>query len=277
MTPRRFVVVLAAVATALPGALLFPSVQSAAPTSTSFPGGPAFLIGCVVSHRNSDDPIVYPGRPGRSHNHTYFGNRLVNASSTPASLVGGPTSCQLDADSSAYWVPSLYIDRVPVYPAAAIAYYVRRTAGTVAPYPAGLVVVAGNAKAHHRQPKGIVAWSCTTYNPLAGNFERVGAPPLFNAVPACSRNRFLQLRVTFPGCWNGTALDSSDHKRHMAYASGSRCPATHPRALPTLALVVLYPPVSKRARLASGHFGGHADFMNGWDPGELAELVAGIN
>jgi hypothetical protein len=277
MSPRRFVAVLATVVAALSGALLFPSDQSAAPTGSSFPGGPAFAIGCGVSHRNTDDPIVYPGRPGRSHNHTYFGNRKVDASTKPSSLVGGPTSCQLEADSSAYWVPTSYLDRVPVYPAQAIAYYVRRTAGTVESYPAGLVMIAGNATAHHRQPKGIVAWSCTNYNPLAGSFVRVGAPPLFNAAPACGRDRFLQLRVTFPSCWNGTALDSSDHKRHMAYASSGRCPASHPRALPTLALVVLYPPVSKRARLASSHFGGHADFMNGWNPGELAELVSGIN
>ncbi|MBA2424912.1 MAG: DUF1996 domain-containing protein [Actinobacteria bacterium] len=51
---------------------------------------------------------MFPGAPGRSHNHTYIGNRTVDASSTPASLRDGPTTCDLEADASTYWTPTLY-------------------------------------------------------------------------------------------------------------------------------------------------------------------------
>ena len=48
-------------------------------------------------------------------------------------------------------------------------------------------------------------------------------------------------------------------------------------AVPTLIVVLLYPPVPKSARPASGKFAAHADFMNGWDQDELAGLVASLN
>ena len=258
---------------AIGAALLTPSDQAAAPTLAKraaagfFPGGPYFALGCGFSHRNNDDPIVFPRQPGRSHNHTYIGNRLVDASSTPASLIGEPTSCESDSDSSTYWVPTLYIGSEPILPLVGIVYYVRRTSEPAAPLPAGLKMVAGDANARRAQAKGIVAWSC----------GGVGGTPRYSVVPACSEDRLLQLQVNFPNCWNGKAVDSSDHKRHMAYASGGRCPASHPVAVSTIALILLYPPVPARAQVASGRFAAHADFINGWDQEELARLVAGRN
>jgi hypothetical protein len=79
----------------------------------SFPGGRYFNVTCGFSHRNNDDPILHPGHRGRSHNHTYIGNRSVDASSTPAALRGGETTCDNPADSSTYWVPTLYVGREP--------------------------------------------------------------------------------------------------------------------------------------------------------------------
>ena len=34
----------------------------------------AFRIPCAYSHMAFNDPIVYPGQPGRAHLHTFFGN-----------------------------------------------------------------------------------------------------------------------------------------------------------------------------------------------------------
>jgi hypothetical protein len=42
-------------------------------------------------------------------------------------------------------------------------------------------------------------------------------------------------------------------------------------------LILVYDSVPKRARLASGKFGLHADFMNGWDEDVLQKLVDGLN
>src|SRR5690242_11294658 len=58
---------------------------------------------CTVNHTLSDDPIVFPGLPGASHNHSFIGNPSTNANSTPPSLVGGPTSCEDTLDASGYW------------------------------------------------------------------------------------------------------------------------------------------------------------------------------
>jgi hypothetical protein len=232
-----------------------------------FPGGPYFVIGCGFSHRNNDDPIVFPGEPGRSHNHTYIGSRDADAWSTPATLRRSETTCGNAADASTYWTPTLYIGRDPVPPLVGVVYYVRRTLERVAPIPEGLKMVAGNPNAKRPQSKAIVSWSC-------GETRDVSR---YTVVPACSINRALELRVTFPNCWNGRTLDSPDHKRHMAYASRGRCPESHPVAIPTIALIFFYPPMPARAVLSSGKFAAHADFINGWEQEVLESISAGLN
>ena len=245
-------------ATSLPAAPRAP-VQ----LSPSFPGGPYYALGCSFSHRNNDDPIVFPGRPGASHSHTYIGNRSVDTWTTPASLVGGRTSCESESDSSAYWVPTLFAGREDVEPLAAVVYYVNRSSERITAPPAGLVMLAGNAYAASPQPKGIAAWSCGA----------VGGRPRFATIPACPADSMLQLQATFPSCWDGRRLDSPDHRQHVKYASRGVCPASHPVALPTIVLIVLYPPVPRGSQVASGRFAAHADFMNGWDQAELERLV----
>ena len=56
-----------------------------------------FAVPCQFSHRNQDDPIVFPGRPGRSHDHTYFGNTSTDANSTPASLSASHSAAPTNA------------------------------------------------------------------------------------------------------------------------------------------------------------------------------------
>ena len=225
------------------------------------------MLSCGFSHRNNDDPIVFPGHAGHSHNHTYVGNFSVDSSTTPSALLGGKTSCELDADSSAYWAPTLYARGRAVLPIAGFVYYVKRTSTTVAPHPAGLKIIAGNSAARRAQRSEIAAWSC----------GELGGRPRFPVIPACARSELVQVQITFPNCWNGTSLDSPDHKRHMAYALSGRCPSSHPVAVPTIVLILLYPEVRGRAQVASGRFAIHADFMNGWDQPTLAQLVAQLN
>jgi hypothetical protein len=236
-------------------------------SASSFPGGAYFNLACGFSHRNNDDPIVFPGQPGRSHNHTYIGNRSVDASSTPASLRRGETTCEIDTDSSTYWVPTLYLGSEPVVPLAGVVYYVRLTSQRVSPFPADLKMVAGSTTTRKPQPKNVASWSC----------GGVGGSRRFAAVQACTEDEALELRVQFPNCWNGKTSDSANHRGHMAYASAGRCPSTHAVAVPTLIVVLLYPPVPRSARPASGKFAAHADFMNGWDRDALQSLVASLN
>ena len=75
------------------------SIADAAPDS--------FHTVCGLASFASDDPIVFPNQPGASHLHDFFGNTTTNAASTLASLLRGGTTCELKADTSAYWVPAL--------------------------------------------------------------------------------------------------------------------------------------------------------------------------
>jgi hypothetical protein len=231
----------------------------------TFPGGPYFNVVCGFSHRNNDDPIVFPGAPGRSHNHTYIGNRTVDASSTPESLKGGSSTCE-ELDSSTYWVPTLYEGVDAVTPLGAVLYYTRHTSGPIVAPPAGLKMVAGNAKARRAQSTSVVSFSCGG----AGSKR-------FSTIPQCSENTALVFNVRFPNCWNGNGTDSADHKRHMAYSLTGACPKSHPVRLPTIDLALIYPPTSRHARPSSGKFAAHADFMNGWDLQLLERLISGLN
>ena len=50
------------------------------------PGEFNFVVTCTFSHRLADDPIVFPGQPGMSHLHDFFGANTTNAFSTYDSL-----------------------------------------------------------------------------------------------------------------------------------------------------------------------------------------------
>jgi len=249
------------------------AARSATPDAASralardFPGGPYFTVVCGFSHRNNDDPIRFPNQPGRSHNHTYIGNRSVDASTTPTSLRGGATTCDVDEDSSTYWVPTVFVGREPITPLAGLVYYTKHTNGPVVAPPPGLKAVAGNPAARRRQSKAVVSWSC----------GGVGGTPRFAVLPSCTEDDALELEVVFPNCWDGKETDSPNHKRHMSYATAGECPKTHPVRLPTVTLVLLYPPLPRGAIVSAGKFAGHADFINGWDQDALVRFVGAMN
>jgi hypothetical protein len=233
-----------------------------------FGGGVSyFAVPCGFSHRNRDDPIVFPRQPGRSHDHTYFGNTQTNAASTVASLREAGTTCgRRGVDTAAYWVPTLFSGGRPVKPSGAIAYYVRRTRAPVRAFPAGLKMIAGDAGASRPQSRRITFWSCGFFGPEASS-----------TVPTCpgGRRSGLRLNINFPDCWNGRNLDSADHKRHLAYSADGTCPASHPVEVPALSLVVSYPVSggSSTALASGGQLTGHGDFFNGWDQEALEDLV----
>lgn len=225
-----------------------------------------FTSNCRFSHNNNDDPIVFPGRPGVSHGHTYFGNVSTNASSTLASLRRSGTTCHRSGDRSAYWLPTLLDKRhTLIDPLSASVYYTRATIKPLRAFPAGLRMIAGNAEA--TRPQRHIAWSC---GPTSGR-------PASRSIPKCPSgpDTWLQLTVTFPECWNGRNLDSRDHKSHLAYTGNGLCPSSHPVGVPSMALTVRYPVNGGPGyHLASGgQYSGHADFVNSWNQREFVRLV----
>ena len=237
------------------------------PVSTSAEiaaGESQFRVNCRASHWLSDDPIVHPRMPGMAHEHEFFGNTETNADSTPASLRDTQTTCDVKADDSAYWVPTLRKYGHRVAPTQLRMYYQRGTSldERIRPFPKGLVMIAGNSKATAAQSKAVVAWHCAGQG---GNYAKP---------PSCGSDD-LVMTIRFPECWDGANLDSWNHKAHMAKRVDRRCPSTHPVAVPRLVMNVHYKmPSNAGLSLASGSiYSLHADFMNGWNQSVLTRRV----
>jgi hypothetical protein len=260
-------------------ASLVPLVLAAIAVSTALAGDDAqmrgtdglrgvnFVSSCGFTHRAPDDPIVYFGKPGASHDHSFVGNTSTNASSTLVSLLAAGTTCHRPGDTAAYWMPTLLRDGQPVLPVHAQIYYRRSTQAQVEAFPPGFRMIAGDAKAAAPQARRVTFWNCGAL---------AGVRPSSD-VPACpnARRQSLRLHVTFPSCWDGKNLDSASHQSHVAYPVAGRCPARYAHALPRISLIYRYPIAGGPGlTLASGGaYSAHADFFNAWDQRELQSLV----
>jgi uncharacterized protein DUF1996 len=257
--------------------------------------GNNFYANCRFSHTNDDDPIVYPGHPGWSHEHTYFGNRSTDASSTVDSLRRAGTTCKPSADKAAYWVPTLFDGQREIRPAKGQFYFNLRGYDRMRAFPAGLRMIAGDAHARRPQSPTVAYWACggaggvrsaplrtvprsCAHVPIhvqKGFFKPcAGCPAQLLRRPAHVRT-YLELHVNFPDCWDGVHLDSPNHKSHMAYSRAYVCPASHPVKVPLIRLMVRYPIAGGRdVHLSSGgQLTAHADFVNAWDEQFLIRLV----
>jgi hypothetical protein len=223
-----------------------------------------FVSVCGFSHRAPDDPIAFPGSPGLSHDHTFFGNVSTNAASTAQSLRATQTTCQRSADTAAYWAPTLVNDGKVIAPLDAVVYYTRRTVAPVRAFPPGLQIVGGDQHATAAQARKVASWDCG---------EGTAAT---STVQACPASRRLRLGVRLPDCWNGRELATGLRQAHMTYSSRGACPRSHRVAVPSISIFVTYPVSGGRGLgLASGgQLTGHADFVNGWQQAELEQLVA---
>ncbi|MEV6371583.1 DUF1996 domain-containing protein [Micromonospora musae] len=229
-----------------------------------------FPADCSYSHRLPDDPIIFPGLPGASHMHSFFGATVTDAFTTLPDLINSPTTCNPQVDVSSYWVPTLYRNNVAVEPVISTFYYLGEgvrsdVVARTEPIPQGLRIVAGNARATGPNDS-IARWSCL----------HAGQVPPSKDFVNCPAGTMLESYLDFPQCWNGRDLDSPDHKSHMAYPVNQACPATHPVPVPKLRQVLRYPVSGDPAqfRLASGPgYTMHGDFFNAWPVAEMARRV----
>jgi hypothetical protein len=231
-----------------------------------------FLAECPYSHRLPDDPIVFPGLPGASHMHSFFGSRATNAHTDVTDLLGSSSTCAPAVDTSSYWVPTLYRNDQPVEPTGTTFYYLGEgvrddVIQRIRPFPQGLRIVAGNAKASGvNDPTSIARWSCLHHGEVNPSKDFV----------TCPAGSMLESYLDFPQCWDGRNLDSADHKSHMSYPVNGACPASHPVPVPKLRQVLRYPVSgsTQGLRLASGPgYTMHGDFFNAWPESELARRV----
>jgi uncharacterized protein DUF1996 len=256
--------------------------------------GNNFYVNCKFSHTADDDPIVFPGQPGRSHPHTFFGNKSTDAGSTLASLRAAGTTCKPRADRAGYWVPTLFQNGREVQPAKGQFYYNLRGYDQMRSFPPGLKIVAGDSHAHHPQSTHIVYWDCggnsgartapssivpsscgLVHMRFKAKIQRCPSCPLVPTVFEADIQTHVELHVNFPDCWDGKRLDSPDHHSHMAYSGDYRCPASHPVKVPLIRLNIRYPITDGHGVVlaSGGQLTGHADFFNAWDKGTFERLV----
>ena len=247
--------------------------------------GPFFQLICTLGARMDDDPIVFPRQPGAAHEHQFFGAKAVDAFATYERVRSGGTTCADAGDTASYWVPALYDEqgllrspkRLRVY------YYANSTdRAALQAFPPNLRMIAGDARATSVQPQGVINWLCRKRANQSAGYDLASAYP-----PRCDRDAYLSLSIRFPDCWDGQNLDSSDHRRHMAYADArTRCPASHPVKLPKLRMSITY----ETAPFVGGNFtlgdprgalkalpwmAMHADFWNTWQQDALEKYVVG--
>jgi hypothetical protein len=210
----------------------------------------AFRFLCAPSHNAYDDPVVYPGQPGRSHLHTFFGNTLADANSTYQSLrTTGESTCNNLLNRSAYWMPALMNGQGKVVmPDYASIYYKRMPssdprcttqATACVAMPRGLRFVFGynmSDPAH----SGSFYWNCDGVGAVPGHYANIA-----QAAVGCPAGARIGAMVVAPICWNGTQLDSADHRSHLAYQyynewGQPQCDADHPYLLPQFQIAAWY-------------------------------------
>jgi len=276
----------------------------------------AFRTDCAITHYSNDDPIIYPGVQGAAHHHTFFGNAAVNFATTSESiLTTGNSSCAGGiANRSGYWIPSIIDTKTgaPIKPFRGIIYYKQGLppAQSIRTPPKGLRMIAGDmninttaqitqqpANAQGREPAKFLCVNESANPSITGEGKLI--PACRKAADGRSINGFIRLMINFPQCWDGKNLDSPDHKSHMAYsyweyidARGkkywpeSKCPTTHPIALPEITEIFDFEVTdavhgTDNWRLSSDNYpsttrGGlslHADWMNGWDEDIMSRIV----
>jgi hypothetical protein len=223
-----------------------------------------------------DDPIVFPGQPGASHMHDFFGNSTVNAFSTVSSMLAGETTCRAASDTAGYWTPTLFLRGKQLRPPVMRIYYIGSPSIEVETIPPGLQMIGGNKLALSPEENPHVRWYCGA--------RAKDRTPIKDAPYDCTPYRskgFVDgviAIIDLPNCWDGVGLTPD----HLAYAVDRVCPQGFAHVLPRLSerlhLGIMNPMSADGTRVALTLSSGpywtmHADFWNTWQQERLDELV----
>ena len=229
----------------------------------------AFRFTCLSGQLLKDDPIVYPGQPGKSHLHQFFGNTAANASSNYQSLrtTGGSTCTRSTGESpqrTAYWMPAMmdgagnavkpdwmntYYKQLPASNPNCAVTLDASVIGKCVPMPNGIRFIlgynmatgtGGPADANSRD-WWAMGFDCTDH--VTGNTSYTGVQHSIAAILAtgkCPAGAWLRVFVAFPQCWDGKNLDSADHRSHIVMPPQSICPGDHPYKIPEVAVSAFF-------------------------------------
>jgi hypothetical protein len=253
----------------------------------------AFRFICNPGQLLADDPIVYPGQPGKSHLHQFYGNTGANSNSTYQSLRGaGQSTCMSPLNRSAYWMPAMLDGHGnAVRPDFVAIYYKRRpksdpkcsltsgdpqAEGNCVDLPNGLKFIFGYDMLTGKAPTGKLWFNCQGSGSTGGHYSTIP-----EAAAKCPAGAQLGAVIQAPDCWDGKNLDSPNHRDHISYGSYGtwgyyKCPSTHPYVIPAFTLGAWYTSDANTGnwRLSSDEMFPnlphgttfHADFFMAWDP-----------
>jgi Domain of unknown function (DUF1996) len=200
-------------------------------------------------HLNPDNHIVAPGAAnGAHHFHDYVGNKTTSGKSNDKSLAKGGTTCQNQADQSAYFWPVIRditqngndVNKdgggkdnnkgKVLQPSEAKIEFRGNAASKVVAMPNNLKVITGDAKAVTNGPKNANAkWTCTGFE------DRTTVK-----YPLCPNGSQVERILDFPSCWDGKNTDSADHRSHIVFPQGNgACPKGF-KAVPQLRYTLTY-------------------------------------
>jgi hypothetical protein len=261
----------------------------------------AFRMICAAGQLSYDDPLVYPGQPGKSHLHQFYGNVSANANSTFATLrqTGGSTcgdpNLPYAVNRSGYWMPAMLDGAGHVVKPQYVAIYYKRIPAS----DPRCNLANSNAIGHCVGIPTGLRW-ISGYNMLGGSSDTI---PLYycqdsddgtikavsgetkqsmsEVVGLCPAGARLTLNIDGPDCWDGVNLDSPDHRSHVShstYVPYQHCDAAHPYHMPKVSIIAIYTADANFVagnwhlssdEMVSGAAPGttfHADYLEAWSP-----------
>jgi hypothetical protein len=246
-----------------------PSPWGMPPSSGVDPVG-AFRMICGAGQVSYDDPIVYPGQPGASHLHQFYGNLGANANSTYSSLrTTGNSTCgdpnnPAAVNRSGYWMPAMLDGAGHVVKPMYVTIYYKRipasdprctrsnpgSVGDCVGIPTGLRWITGyNMQGGANDTQ--TSFFCQDSDD--GTVKTLSSDQKTNitdVIPICPIGARLTLLIAGPDCWDGKNLDSADHRSHVSHSayvwdaalnqSYDRCDDAHPYHMPKITIQAFY-------------------------------------
>ncbi|MFI1703760.1 DUF1996 domain-containing protein [Streptomyces griseoruber] len=277
------------------------------PDPRSGPSRGTFVTSCGVNENglfNSDNVIVAPGvSNGAHHFHDYIGNQSNTAFASDEDLANAETSCVDQGDKSTYYWPVLRLQngteeqdaKSPgggiegnageiVTPKDVTLTFVGNPVSKVTGMPRLLRIITGDAKAFVNGPGNANAsWSCTGFEDRQ----------LKDKYPLCPSGSDVVRTFRFQSCWDGSNIDSANHRTHVAFAAPDGTCPTGFKAIPQLVQRIVYdvdaPSLADGGRttplFAVDSFPeqlhkpvtDHGDFINVFDEGLMKQMVDCIN
>ncbi len=276
---------------------------SRAPASS--PNNSAFRVTCGPSHLSFDDPIVWPGQPGRTHLHLFFGNTTTNAKTDVGSMAtSGRSTCHGGRlNRSGYWTPTFVYHRPGhvrdgeiLLPTLNLVYYkaegLNPSGGVVQTMvwpPEGLRMIGGNPAHTGEVPSGSGWFDCLRADNNTTRFTHIPSTAEATALGAGNCSAVIMV-VRFGHCWDGFSqgILGKGHMTDEGSTGGCDVNGPFPVLIPQISYNMFFPVpladldyvvLSSDWPRSYGYPPGHSlhgDWVNGWSEVQDGAWMTGL-